>query len=60
MNELQKDLTTLKAALKILKKGHRKCKTFDIKCGACQHTMLIDLLDDDIKLRQWGIKYKNI
>ena len=53
-----KDLTILKAALKILKKGHKPCKDFRVSCGQCQHTMMLDLLDDEIELYKWEIKYK--
>lgn len=54
-----KDISTLKAALKILKKGHKKCKDFNIKCHQCQYTMLIDLLDDEIEFRIWDKELKN-
>lgn len=52
-----KDIQTLKAALKILKKGHKKCKDFSIACAGCQHTLLVDLLDDEIKWKLWEAKY---
>ena len=53
-----KDLTTLKAALKILKKGHKPCKTFSLGCAGCYHTLLLDLLYQEIKIQEWSNKKK--
>ena len=51
-----KDITTLKAALKILKKGYKKCEDFNISCPQCQHSLLVGMLDDEIKWKEWDIK----
>lgn len=51
-----KDITTLKAALKILKKGYKKCEDFSLSCPQCQHFILVEMLADEIKWKEWEIK----
>lgn len=52
-----KDLTTLKAALKILKKGHKPCKDFTLQCSNCQAILLATMLEDELKLQEWIHKW---
>lgn len=51
------NLTTLKAALKILKKGHKPCKDFNLKCYNCHYTLLVNFLDDEIYDLQWEANF---
>lgn len=53
-----KDLTTLKAALKILKKGHKPCKTFVIGCGNCQYKLMVGILNDAIEDHEDTLDYR--
>lgn len=51
-------IQTLQQALKILKKGHKPCKDFNIKCAECQHSLLIQLLEGEIATMKWIEKNK--
>ena len=42
----------LNSALKILKKDHKPCKDFVLACGNCQHSLQIQMLEDDIAFRK--------
>jgi len=48
----------LQSAIRVLKKGHKTCATFDIGCGACQNELVINYLKGEVDVIKWVAKNK--
>ena len=52
------DIKILQSAIRVLKKGHKTCSTFELWCGACQNELVINYLKEEVDVIKWVAKNK--